>query len=946
MKHVLTSFILLLACYAQSQVPYFKWAKNIIGDVIRHDGAGNVYITGSFSGSADFDPGPATYTLSSAGSTDIFLMKVDMDGNFIWAKQMGAAGGDEGMDLAIDASGNILLASYFSSTVNYNPGGTAISLSSSGSSDVAISKYDASGTALWAKKVGGPNTDIINGISTDASGNVYSTGYFMDLADFDPSAATYTLATSAGINDAFILKLDASGNFVWAKDLGGTANTLPKSIALDASGNIYTTGEFTGTADFNPGTAVSNLSSTTATFKDCYISRLDASGNFVWAKQVGGTDQDLGYCIRTDNSSNIYVSGIYIGTADFDPGTATYTMTTSATSNGFILKLDAGGNFVWAKQTQGSGNGITTAIQVDASANIYGVGRFSGTVDFDPAASTATMTSYGSSDAFVMKWNSTGAYVWAQQFGGTGSDLGVGMTVDANENIFLTGTYSGTADFDPGVGTYSLNILASDFMLRLSTCPVASLTLTGLNHVLCNGLSTGTATVSASGGSGFTYSWMPGGSTNASVTGLAAGIYTAVATNSCANTASVLVTITQPPALTNTNSGSQTICNTQSVSLHVTASGGVLPYTYAWTPPTGLSTTNASTVTASPAATTTYTFTVVDANGCGSGGSLNVTVNSLKDIAGTVTESSNPVAGQVTLYAYEPFLTKFDSITTQNTSGAGAYTFTSVPAGSYLVKATPSASTLQITYGSNSVSWKTATTITHSCVNASSQNIAVKTFTNIGTGAGSLSGKITEGLGFGQRPSLVSGPLAPGQPIKGVIVKGGKNPGGNMFAQTSTAADGTYTLSGLPSNVTGESYFILVDIPGLDTNTTYHKIITVTNPNFTNLDFVVDSAKVNPVPSGATGIGKPSASLIEANLYPNPAAGKTTVSYSISLKAPTAIRLYDISGRLVGTVLEETEQVPGSYHATVETMELESGLYFLKLRSGSYETTLRLMIRQ
>lgn len=417
-----------------------------------------------------------------------------------------------------------------------------------------------------------------------------------------------------------------------------------------------------------------------------------------------------------------------------------------------------------------------------------------------------------------------------------------------------------------------------------------------------------------------------------------AGTYTLSGMNAatgCSASTTLSVTINALPSLTVT--APSALC--AGVSFTANSTGAA---TYTWMP--GAVTGASQTFT--PTASTTYTVSGTSAAGCIGTASANVGLNALTAINGTATASSNPVAGMVTLYAYEPFLTKFDSVTTQNTSGTGAYTFTAVPAGSYIVKAIPTASTLQITYGSSAISWKNATVITHTCINASAQNIAVTTFTTIGTGPGSLGGKITEGQGFGQRPSSVYSPLAPGQPIKGVIVKGGKNPGGNMFAQTSTAADGTYTLSGLPSNVAGESYFILVDIPGLDTNTTYHKIITVTNPNYTNLDFVVDSAKVNPVPSGATGIGKPSASLIEANLYPNPAAGKTTVSYSISSKAPVAIRLYDLTGRLVGTVLEETEQVPGSYHAVIETTGLESGLYFLKLRSDSYETTLRLMIRQ
>lgn len=943
MKHLFVVLCLILSVYAQSQVPSFKWAKNITSGVITHDGSGNVYITGNFLGSADFDPGPGSYSLTSAGSGDIFMVKLDINGNFVWAKGMGSTGDDQGMDLAVDASGNIYLASYFSSTVNFNPGGTAVSLSSSGSSDVAIAKYDSNGNLTWAKKIGGPNTDIINGIAVDGLGNVYTTGYFMDLADFDPSAATYTLATNSGINDAFVLKLDASGNMVWAKDLGGTANTLPKSITLDASGNIYTTGEFTGICDFNPSATVYNLSSLTSTYKDCYISKLDASGNFVWAKQIGGSDHDLGYCIRTDNSGNLYTVGNYSGLVDFDPAATTYTMTTTAANNGFVLKLDAAGNFIWAKQTQGTTAGITSNIRIDASSNLYIGGRFSGTVDFDPDATTATLTSYGSFDVFLSKWNSSGNYLWAQQFGGTSNDMDQSMTVDANENVFLTGTYSGVADFDPGPGTYSLAILGTNFALRLSACPTASLTLTGQSNVLCHGLSTGSISVSATGGSGFNYNWAPFGSSSPSISGIPAGTYTAVATNSCANTASLAITITEPPALTNTNSGSQFICSTQSVSLHMTAGGGVLPYTYAWTPSTGLSATNASMVTASPAATTTYTFTITDANGCGSGGSLNVTVNSLKDISGTVTESTNAVAGAVTLYEYEPFLTKFDSITTQTINGTGAYTFTAVPPGSYIVKATPTSGTLQVTYGGSATGWKNATVSTHSCVTTSTQNINVVPFAVIGSGPGSLSGTITQTVGFGQRPASPYSPLAPGQPIGGIVVKGGKNPGGNMFAQTTTGTNGTYTLSGLPANTGSDYYFILVDIPGLDTNSTYRRIISTGNLQYTDLDFTVDSVKINPV-SNTTGINNLYESPQSVSLFPNPASQRVTLQYTLQQAALVSIELTDVLGKTVRIVSNNLAQEAGLRKTMISLNDLESGMYFIRLKTGRTENTLRLMI--
>jgi hypothetical protein len=415
-----------------------------------------------------------------------------------------------------------------------------------------------------------------------------------------------------------------------------------------------------------------------------------------------------------------------------------------------------------------------------------------------------------------------------------------------------------------------------------------------------------------------------------------AGTYTLSGMNAgtgCSASTTVSVTINALPSLTVTAPAA--IC----AGISFTASGTGAA-TYTWMP--GAVTGASQTFT--PTASTTYTVSGTSAAGCIGTASANVGVNALTAINGTATASSNPVAGAVTLYAYEPFLTKFDSITTQNTGGTGAYTFTSVPAGSYIVKAVPTASTLQITYGSSAISWKNATVITHSCVNASSQNIAVTTFTNIGTGPGSLSGKITEGPGFGQRPSSASGPLAPGQPIKGVIVKGGKNPGGNMFAQTSTAADGTYTLSGLPSNAAGESYFLLVDIPGLDTNTTYHKIITVTNPNYTNLDFVVDSAKVNPVPSGATGMMTWAEDASQIRIYPNPATNRINVQYTLPESATVSIELFDLLGHSVLPLIKQEKQEAGTYTPSFTIGDLRAGVYVSRIRINNFETNTRIFI--
>src|SRR5258705_4310265 len=138
-------------------------------------------------------------------------------------------------------------------------------------------------TLSWAKQLGGIANDEGYSIAVDASGNVYTTGYFTGTVDFDPGPGTTNL-TAIGLEDAFVLKMNAVGNIVWAKQFGGSSSDFGRSIAVDASGNVYTTGGFNGTVDFDPGPAIVNLSS--AGGWDIFISKLNASGNFVWVKQL------------------------------------------------------------------------------------------------------------------------------------------------------------------------------------------------------------------------------------------------------------------------------------------------------------------------------------------------------------------------------------------------------------------------------------------------------------------------------------------------------------------------------------------------------------------------------------------------------------------------------------------------------------------------------------
>jgi gliding motility-associated-like protein len=324
----------------------FVWAKQLGGGTgndisysIATDASGNVLTTGYFTGTGDFDPGAGTFNLTSPGNRDIFISKLDASGNFVWAKRLGGTGNDDGYSIAIDASGNVLTTGEFFGTSDFDPGTGTFNLTSAGSWDIFISKLDASGNFVWAKKLGGTSTDFGNSIAIDASGNVFTTGNFQVSGDFDPGAGTFNL-TSAGSYDIFISKLDASGNFGWAKQLGGTSTDFGNSIAIDASGNVFTTGDFIGTGDFDPGPATFSL--TSAGDADGFISKLDASGNFVWAIQSGGTGTDRGYSIAIDALGNVLTTGYFEETVDFDPGACSYNLVSAGSNDSFIQKLSIG----------------------------------------------------------------------------------------------------------------------------------------------------------------------------------------------------------------------------------------------------------------------------------------------------------------------------------------------------------------------------------------------------------------------------------------------------------------------------------------------------------------------------------------------------------------------------------------------------------------------------
>lgn len=313
----------------------FLWAKQIgseyedNGQTIAIDPVdGSILVTGYFTGTADFDPGPGYFELSPLylGDYDIFLLKLDSNGNFTWAVRIGSDGFDAGMGIDLNAGSEIYLTGVFSNTVDFDPGADVFEMTASFGeiqyTDGFVCKLGPNGRFLWAKQFGDAQNDWAYSIAVDDNGNCYSTGMFNGSIDFDPGAGE-TILTSEGW-DAHIWKLDTDGNLVWVRDIvRGPAEAWGNAITLDNSGNPYVTGFFNQTADFNPGEGVYNL--TAGAHWEIFISKLTTAGNFSWAVAMGGNqwydiNTQQGFGIVVDDDENVYSTGTFESFTDFDPG--------------------------------------------------------------------------------------------------------------------------------------------------------------------------------------------------------------------------------------------------------------------------------------------------------------------------------------------------------------------------------------------------------------------------------------------------------------------------------------------------------------------------------------------------------------------------------------------------------------------------------------------------
>jgi hypothetical protein len=400
----------------------------------------------------------------------------------------GGAGGTATPNaVASDQNGDTIVAGILGGTVNFNPRGGAVNLTSAGGNggfpDIFVAKYDPSGLLLWAHNYGNGATNRGNAVAVDPTGNVYVTGMYTATVNFGTQAAPHNLS-SPGFFSVYVLKLDSAGNFVYATSSTGgpgAANSLNQAlaIAVDPAGDAVIGGRFEKVQLFGATTL------TAGGFEDVFVAKLSPAGTFSWAKSFSGTTGDLSRVlgVALDPAGNVYSTGFFQGTVNFNPGPGTFNLTSTndnsvppaATDDIFLSKLDTNGNFVFAKRIGGQGFDEGGALAIDPAHNaLYLTGHYSGTVNFNTAGGTTNLTAPGVTlGVFVERFDTTtnGNSVWVRDMGinsPLNANGGAGaLAVDPAGNLWVTELFDGTAS----VGPYNYVSNGSDDILlnRLSS---------------------------------------------------------------------------------------------------------------------------------------------------------------------------------------------------------------------------------------------------------------------------------------------------------------------------------------------------------------------------------------------------------------------------------------------------------------------------------------------
>ena len=364
------------------------------------DNSSNLFVTGGFRETVDFDPGPGFDIRTAAGishDADIFISKFDINGNYVGVITFGGDSQDEGYAISASDSG-VYTTGLIHETVDFDPGPGEDKHSGS----AYICRYDTNLNLVWAWAFGIYNNDRVfsEDVLVDNSGNVFWVGGFDGEVDFDPGPGEDIHYAHGSETDAFLGKFDCDGNYEWTRTWGTASNS---SVSLNESGNIFVAGAFSGTVDFDPSPSVYEITSNGEC--DAYLSSFDTDGNFYWVRSWGGENQESCQSLYSDVAGNIYITGFFQGLADFDPGPGLDEVESHGNYDVFLSKFDQNGNYFWARTwgSEDNDNAWDGGVISDDYGIVYMVGDFSKMVDFDPGPGEDFHSSSYLSDAYLLK---------------------------------------------------------------------------------------------------------------------------------------------------------------------------------------------------------------------------------------------------------------------------------------------------------------------------------------------------------------------------------------------------------------------------------------------------------------------------------------------------------------------------------------------------------------
>ena len=489
MKNIL--FLLLgfisTTCHAQSA--NLDWVKTYggplteNGKIIKVDSDDNLFIVGNFMGTVDFDPGLGIENKTSNGGSDVYILKLDSAGNFLWVRTFGNTANDIVEKAQVDKSDNIILTGRFANSLDFDPGVNIDLKTSNGFSDIYILKLDNLGNYIWAKTIGGTGADVSRGLSINSSNDVTIAGNFLYSVDFDPGPGVVT--KSAPTVNIYILQLNAAGNFNWVKVLEGPVNNSVQvnDLMFDKHDNLLLNASYKDSIDVDPGPGVQYLIDTVDPLQyNLFILKLDANGNYVWAKQFNNAVVNtVGISVLSyDSVGNYYLGGLFVGSVDFDFGTATYTLTTTKNAS-YILKIDSNANFIWARH-MGGFSGFMPEIEavygiaIDNQANVSLCGTFKGYEDFDPGPGTFYLgnpSQLTNARGYIMQLNSAGNLNWAKNISDEPAAASVNSILLTKQGkLYVAGDFYNNTDFDFNAGVYNVMVQGEwdAFVLKIDNC--------------------------------------------------------------------------------------------------------------------------------------------------------------------------------------------------------------------------------------------------------------------------------------------------------------------------------------------------------------------------------------------------------------------------------------------------------------------------------------------